>query len=98
MSKKVNQNREKVDREILIIVSINSIVEHRIDTERLPDATTRNVAEKYLGVGEFMFDSTVAAAHASKYFIRSNPTSTAPLPSGIDKLEQPKPASSSWWK
>jgi len=71
---------------------------YRIDTERLPDPTTRSVAEKYLGVGEFIFDSTVAAAHASKYFIRSSPTSTAPLPAGIDKFEQPKPASNSWWK
>ena len=71
---------------------------YSIDTERLPDPTTRSVAEKYLGVGEFIFDSTVAAAHASKYFIRSSPTATAPLPSGIDKFEQPKPASNSWWK
>lgn len=69
----------------------------RPDVQRLPEPTTRSVAEKYLGVGEFIFDSTVAAAHASQYFVRTTTTSTAPLPAGVDKLDKPKPAGSGWF-
>jgi hypothetical protein len=56
------------------------------------------VAEKYLGVGEFVFDSTVAAAHASRYFMRATPTSTASVPAALGK-DRPEPAQvkSSWF-
>ena len=45
----------------------------RLDLSRVSDDTTRSIAEKYMGVGEFVFDSTVAAAHASALFRRGSP-------------------------
>ena len=41
------------------------------DTNQISDPTTRGLVEKYLGFGEFTFDSAVAAAGASKYFTRT---------------------------
>lgn len=42
----------------------------RPDIDRITEPTTKGVLEKYLGVGEFIFDTTVAAARASSYFQR----------------------------
>lgn len=42
-----------------------------VDTSRLPDPTVKSIADKYLGLGEFAFDSTVAAARASQFFTKS---------------------------
>lgn len=33
----------------------------------------RSVAGKYVGIGEFIFDSTVAAANASAFFTKVDP-------------------------
>lgn len=49
------------------------------------------MAEKYLGIGEFIFDSTVAAAHASRTFVRATPTSASAMPAALAK-ERPEPA------
>lgn len=40
----------------------------RPDVDRITEPTTKGVLEKYLGVGEFIFDSSVAAARASALF------------------------------
>lgn len=38
------------------------------DTERITEPTAKGLVEKYLGFGEFVFDSSVAAARASNFF------------------------------
>ncbi|PWZ01555.1 DUF1748-domain-containing protein [Testicularia cyperi] len=40
----------------------------RPDIDRVTEPTTKGLLEKYLGVGEFLFDTGVAAARASSYF------------------------------
>lgn len=40
----------------------------RPDIDRIAEPTTKSVLEKYLGIGEFIFDSSVAAARASAFF------------------------------
>ncbi|KAN0063525.1 hypothetical protein ACQY0O_003972 [Thecaphora frezii] len=42
------------------------------DVERITEPTTKGLVEKYLGLGEFIFDSGVAAARASQYFKKEN--------------------------
>lgn len=72
----------------------------RPDMSQLSDSTARSVAEKYLGMGEFIFDSSVAAAHASRYFGSTHATASAPLPPGLDRFEKPQPQQSGggWFK
>jgi Fungal protein of unknown function (DUF1748) len=41
------------------------------DLSQIQDASAKSILEKYFGIGEFVFDSTVAAAGASRYFVRS---------------------------
>ncbi|PWN49625.1 DUF1748-domain-containing protein [Violaceomyces palustris] len=38
------------------------------DVERITEPTTKGLVIKYLGIGEFVFDSSIAAAKASAYF------------------------------
>lgn len=33
-------------------------------------STAKSIAEKYMGLGEFVFDSSIAAARASQYFAK----------------------------
>ncbi|SYW84452.1 uncharacterized protein UBRO2_05552 [Ustilago bromivora] len=40
----------------------------RPDIDRISEPTTKGLLEKYLGFGEFVFDSSVAAATASSLF------------------------------
>jgi hypothetical protein len=40
----------------------------RPDIDRISEPTTKGLLEKYLGFGEFVFDSSVAAARASSLF------------------------------
>ncbi|KAL9940882.1 hypothetical protein V8E36_000370 [Tilletia maclaganii] len=40
------------------------------DLTQLPEGTPRDLTGKFLGFGEFTFDSLMAAAHASKYFVK----------------------------
>lgn len=40
----------------------------RPDIDRITEPTTKGLLEKYLGFGEFVFDSGVAAARASSLF------------------------------
>lgn len=58
------------------------------------------MAEKYLGVGEFLFDSSVAAAHASRYFGSTRATQQAPVPAALERLEKPEARQSGggWFK
>ena len=42
------------------------------DIGRISEPTTRGLLEKYLGFGEFVFDSSVAAARASSLFQTSS--------------------------
>lgn len=43
------------------------------DIQRISEPTTRGLLEKYLGFGEFVFDSSVAAARASSLFQKGYP-------------------------
>jgi hypothetical protein len=61
------------------------------------------VAEKFIGIGEFVFDSSMAAAHASQYFKHISANSNAPVPTPLVKLAEKRQevnnsSSSSWWK
>ncbi|KAK0539272.1 hypothetical protein OC834_000123 [Tilletia horrida] len=40
------------------------------DLTKIPEGTPRDVTGKFLGFGEFTFDSLMAAAHASSYFVK----------------------------
>ncbi len=42
-----------------------------LDTARIEDATARGAVEKYLGVGDFVFDAAAGAAGASRFFVRN---------------------------
>jgi hypothetical protein len=71
------------------------------DLDRITSETARNVAEKYIGVGEFVFDSSMAAAHASQFFKKTSANSNAQIPSPLAKLAektQQDSGSGSWWK
>jgi len=73
----------------------------RPDLDRITSDTARNFAEKYIGVGEFVFDSSMAAAHASQFFKKTSANSNAQIPSPLAKLAettQQNSGSSSWWK
>jgi len=43
-----------------------------LDASAIPDPTVRSVAEKFLGVGETVFDMIQATAVNSSYFKKSN--------------------------
>lgn len=50
------------------------------DINRISEPTTRGLLEKYLGFGEFVFDSGVAAARASSLFQRDLTDKFQPRP------------------
>ncbi|CEH15620.1 Protein of unknown function DUF1748, fungi [Ceraceosorus bombacis] len=47
------------------------------DVARIPNETARSITTWYLGSGEFLFDSTVGFAHASSFFVKTDPTADA---------------------
>ncbi|KDN52325.1 DUF1748-domain-containing protein [Tilletiaria anomala UBC 951] len=47
------------------------------DLSQISDPTAKGIAEKYFGLGELVFDSSIAAARASRYFVRSYVGTTA---------------------
>ena len=46
-------------------------IPHRLDTSKISDSTARSLAEKFLSVGETVFDMVQGTAVNSAYFKRS---------------------------
>lgn len=52
----------------IVLAGIKRQTGLRPDIDRISEPTTKGLLEKYLGFGEFVFDSSVAAARASSLF------------------------------
>lgn len=70
-------------------------------------STAKSVAEKYMGIGEFVFDSSIAAARASQFFAKGQAEDSRAKASLFETFgTTPPPASEpsrsaangGWWK